>query len=475
MTIDSSWCTLKVDNTNMFALMCLHAHNGEEEHNITEQLVMDFLSELDIVYGINSIAIQSMLEHAMYDQYICIARGIPATRGEDGHYDFQKETEDMKKKPLINEDGTADYKNSLNLATINEGELLAVYIPPTKGKEGMDVYGNTVPPLGDGKDILPLRGRGIISDDDKINYYAEYTGHIVNDNGRLSIEKLYRVNGELNIEVGNIRFDGDVEIMGDVRSGLEIDAKGSIFIHGHVGACKLTAGVNIIVDKGIQGRGTCEISAGEDVVCKFVESCRITALHNIYADSVLNSSLIANNQVIITSKHGNVLSSEIYGMCGVTVKEAGNSAGTPTLLRAGLPREFYARTVELTQMIAEIDGKVEAFNHHLENLDKLAEEAKNIADPKQKSETEAKLSETRMQIIRARIVLTSNKNEYTEELTGLNEKIAADAANSIINVTGTVYDGVRIYIGTYPYIVTEAVKEVCFKLCAGEVIACPFE
>lgn len=459
MTVTCNWCTLKVDNNNMHALMCLNAHTNEEEHPLTEQLVLDFLKSLDIVYGINNIAINSLLESVPYEQYVCVAQGLAPTRGSDAHFDFKKSTQDMKKKPLILENGTADYKNSLNLATITEGELLAEYIPPTDGSEGMDICGNTLPSLGKGKDILPLRGRGIIPDSTNTKFFAEYSGHIVMDGPKIYIDKLYRVNGDLDIEIGNINFDGDVEVQGDVRSGLSIDAKGSIFIHGHVGACILKAGKNITIEKGIQGRGSCIIEASEDIACKFVESCNINAGGNIYADSVLNSTLIAQKQILVTSKNGNVISSEVYGMTGVIVKEAGNSAGVPTLLRAGLPREYYTRYSELNKLILESDEKTAAFNHHLELLE---ESGKDNPNPK--------IADTRMQIMRAKIVLSSKRNEYLEELDELSDKIKLDSQNSYINITGTIYEGVRIYIGTYPYLINEAVKEVTFKVSNNEVI-----
>lgn len=459
MTIESNWCTLKVSNDNLYALMCLHSNDNEEELSLTEQIVLDFLNSQDITYGISNVAIQSLLSTAMYEQYICVAKGTPALRGSDGYFKFEKDTQDMKMKPLINEDGTADYKNSLSLATISEGELLAVYIHPTKGSTGMDVYGREIASPGDGKDIKPLNGRGIIREPNSDYYYAQYSGHIIMDGSKISIDKLYRVDGDLNIEVGNIRFDGDVEIMGDVRSGLEINATGNIFIHGHVGACNLTAQKNITIEKGIQGRNSCVIDAGENVTCKFVESCTINAGQNIYADSVLSSTLTAKNQVLVTSKNGNVISSDIYGMSGVIVREAGNDAGAPTLLRAGMPREYYQRAIELNKMIQEVDSKTATFNHHLESIDKALSE---ITDPK--------LSDTRMQIVRAKIVLAKNRSEYMEELSELNQMLEKDSENSFINVTGTVYDGVRVYIGSSPYLVNNDYKEVSFRLHRNEVI-----
>lgn len=460
MDVSNSWCTLKVDNDGMHALFCLQVPEGEEEFTITEQVINDFLKQQNIIFGISSIAIQVLLNDTMYGQYVCVAMGKPATHGVDGHFEFAKDMQDMKKKPLIAEDGTADYKNSLNLATIKEGELLAEYIPATDGTSGVDIFGNDIPSLGKGKDLLPLRGRGIVSDEEKKKFYAEYSGHIVMEDTKIYIDKLYRVSGNLDIEVGNIVFDGDVEVMGDVRSGFSIDTTGSIFIHGHVGGCTLNAGGNITIEKGIQGRDICIITAKGDVACKFIERCKIYADGNIYADSVLNANLIAKNRVIVTSKSGNVIGSEVYGMTGVIVKEAGNCAGTHTLLRSGLPREEYAKAHELFLQINEIEEKINSFNHHLEVLE--------VSD--KDDETKDGM---RKKIMRAKIVLSSQKSKCMEELNVLNGRIVEDAHNSFVDVLDLVYEGVRIYIGNVPYIVTEQIREVSYYRNNTAIVCCP--
>jgi len=460
MNVDSNWCTLKVNKDGMYALMCLHACEGDEGHGITVQYVYDFLTDQGIVHGVNEIAVTSMVEQAMFEQYVCVAQGKPATRGEDGHYEFTKDTHDIKKHPLIQEDGSVDYKNSLNLAVISEGELLAKYVPPTSGEDGIDVYGNEIKSPGDGKDIMALRGKGITSDPDTKDLYAAYSGHIVMDGSNVSIDKLYRVSGDLDIEHGNIRFEGDVEVSGDVRSGLSIEAKGNIFIHGHVGASILTSGGNITIEKGIQGRDACEITAGGDVICKFIERARITSGGSVYADSVLNSSIQANEKVIVTSRAGNVISSEVYGMTGVEVKEAGNTAGAATLLRAGLPRDYYVRANDLTKEIQEIDAKLASFVQHM-----------NVINDPGSAMPEEKKNEMRTQIMRAKIVLTSQKKECTDELEELNKKIAGDSENSRVTIQGTIYAGVRIYLGMFPFLVTEPVREVTYTISNNDVIA----
>ena len=456
MNVDSNWCSVKVSEDNMYALMCLHNREEENENQISAEKIMEFLTEQGILYGVNENAVHTLAENAMYEQYICVAKGVPATKGKDGFYEFLKSTEDIKKKPVINQDGTADYKNSLNLAIINEGELLARYIPATQGTEGIDVFNNTVPSLGAGKDLVPLRGRGIVASEDNREFFAQYCGHIVMDGSQICIDKLFIVKGDLNIDVGNIRFDGDVEIMGDVRSGMEIVSGGDVFIHGHVGAARIRAGKNITIQKGIQGRGACEIYASGDVICKFVENCRIYAVHDVYADSILNAFVTAENNVYVTSKNGVIVSSEVYGMVGVTVKEAGNDVGAPTLLRSGLPREFYNEAAELSGKIQEINGKIDAFNKHLKNL--------------QNAGPSEKVAITKTKIMRAKIVLISKRNESMVRLNDLHDRISRDLTLSSIKVTGTAFSGVRIYIGTLPYLVNEPVKEVVYKVKGGEVL-----
>lgn len=449
MTKEFGWCTLKISNDNMYALVCLSENTNEEIPVYSEKMVLDILESANITNGINLIAIQSLIENMMYGQYLCVAKGSLPTKGNDGYFAFHKDVNDMKRKPLINQDGTADYKNSLCLAVIKQGEMLATYIPPTKGTTGIDIFGNIVPSLGDGKEVLPLRGRGITHDEEKVHYYAEYSGHIVMDNEKINIEKLYRVNGDLDLEVGNIQFDGDVEVSGDVRSGMSIDATGDIFIHGHVGGCKLSSQKNIIIDKGIQGRDICEITASLDIVCKFVESCTLKADQNIYADSILNSHVVAKNQVIVNSKNGNVIGGDTYGMAGVIVKSAGNEIGTPTILKAGLPREAYTRVNELKSLIKKNEEKTKTFNQHL----------KSITEPDMKT-----------QIMRAKIVLDSQIKEYSEELEELQSRIAADYDGSYVKVTGVVYNDVIIQISAYQHIVHESIKDIIYRVVGSEIM-----
>lgn len=461
MTIENNWCVLRIDDNSMMAFLGLKAPTGDEVCAITPELIVEFLNSHGIVYGINEAAIHSISECAQYGQYICAAAGKAPTKGADGYFKYEMSTEDMKKKPLITEDGTADYKNSLKLAIIHKDELLATYIPPEMGEDGTDIYGNFLLNLGPGKNLMPLRGKGIVADEEKTHFYAEYSGHIVMDGDRVTIEKLFTVSGNLGIEVGNVNFDGDVEVTGDVRSGMEINATGAIFIHGHVGACKITAGENITIDKGTQGHGNALIlSKKGDVACKFVEWCTIKAAGSIYADSVLNSILIAKEKVVVSSKYGNVVGGEIYGMRGVIVKEAGNDAGTSTLLRAGLPREEFIRSKELSKMIGEKTAKVEEFTTHLEKIEKLRPEELN-----------PRIVATKTKIIRARIVLTSDIKKHTDELAIIEARIQENPANTFVNVTGTIFEGVRIYLGSHPYLVNEAVKEVAYRL-VGENVIC---
>ena len=452
------------EEDDMKASLCIKKQTGPDAFEITVPLIEDFLKAQGVVKGLDKNAIEELSKTDRYEQFYVVAVGEPPTKGEDGYFEYTRNTQDITKKPLIKEDGTADYKNATTLAMIKEGELLATYIPPTDGKTGCDVFGNIRMSLGKGKPQLPLRGKGIVSDEDKTHFYAEHTGHIIMNGSHISIDKLYSLPGDLDIETGNIDFDGDVEVCGDARSGFDINASGNIYVHGHVGGCKLTAGGNITIGKGTQGHGDCFISAKGDVACRFVEWSDIRADGNIYADSVLNSTLVAKKQVIITSRTGNVIGGDVHGMTGLIVKEAGNDAATPTILRAGLPRQEFARASELGTLIKEANEKVTAIDA---NIKKLA------AIPKEKLTDQ--LTQMKTSLTRARIMTISQRDTYAKELEAINARIKENDANSYVNVLGIVYEGADIYIGTTHSIIRERMREISYRLRKGQVVGGPIE
>lgn len=456
--MENEWCILTIDDDKMNARMTLKVPSNNDNFFLTPFYVERFLKLQGISFGINEAAIELLINVVRYGNEIIVASGSPPVEGVDGYVDFHIPVEDSK-KPVINEDGSVDYLNSFKLAMVSENQVFATYVKPTAGKSGLNIFSEIVNATP-GKEAKHLKGNGFKFDEDTGEYTALYSGHIKHFGNHVSIENVYVVSGDLDIDKGNINFNGDVQIHGDVRSGLSINAEGSVFISGHVGACQIAAGKNITVCKGIQGRDKCIIAAGGDVVCKFVERCCITAKGNIYADSILDSQVTANNQVIVTSRMGILLGGVTTGKMGVTARTCGNETEALTVVCAGPSKEDINRMYELTEQYHRLTKEILQFEDKLEDIE--------IIPPEKRS---SKTEEIRTKLFRAKIVVSSQRKAVSDELTTLSAFINESIAVASVTITGVAYAGTRIRIGDAPLSVTESFKSVKYYCKNDEIIA----
>lgn len=455
--MERDWVVLKIDEHRMWASLAIKRPEGEETHSFTPEFITAYLKENGIKAGLNEEAIEALAHNVAYEQDVIVACGKPAVNGKDGSYSFLVDMEDLKSKPAIREDGSVDYYNSLKLAMVKENDLFAVYNPPTSGEFGYTIFSEMLTPVK-GRDIGALRGSGFTRSENGLEYRASYDGRIIRNENKITIEKLFRVKGDLNLEKGNINFNGDVEITGDVRSGLCIEAEGNVFIHGHVGSCRIKAGKDITIQKGVQGRNKCFIEAGGNVMCSFVERCTINAKGNIYADYILDSTVTAQNQVLLESKSGLVLGGVVTGILGVKVKEAGNDKETPTVIQAGNLSEDLNKAATLKAELIELNRKFEQLEKHIKTFEQ-------IDGSKLTKEIEA----TKTKMFRAKVVLKTDIRKKQDSLAIANARIT-QAKESIVHITKCCHLGVRITINGYHYLMTKEFSDIIFKVKREQVV-----
>ena len=449
--MEKDWVVLNIDKHHMWVSLTLKVPEGDENISFTSEFIHAYLKENGISSGINDAAINALVESVAYGQEVIVARGKEAINGRDGFYQYLIALEDAKSKPAVNSDGTVDYYNSLKLAMVEENELFAIYIPPTSGEYGYTVFSEMLPPVK-GKPAPRLKGKGFTVSEDGREYRASFAGRIYMNNDRVIVDKIYVIKGDLDIEHGNIKFNGDVEVTGDVRSGLKIDADGNIFVHGHVGSCQLNSGGNITIRKGVQGRDKCIITAKGDIAISFVERCTLSAEGNIYADSLLDCNVSSKQQIFVTAKKGVIVGGKVFAMHGIVAKNAGNEHDVATILQAGVIPEHIRQA-------NEIANQVKKYTSDMELLDKNLKVSDAIEGCKRTKQTEA----IRMKIIRAKVVVNTELKKLEDHLNYLNEQIERAKSEATVVITGTVYPGVRVSMGQELYIVQDACKDVIFK------------
>jgi len=238
----------------------------------TFEMIVRALKDKGIVACINEDRIREFINSPIYGVPVLVAEGIPPQNGKNGSLRYLVDIH-KDRKPVIMEDGTVNYKDINLIENITKDQKLVETIPPIPGKDGINVVGTVLKAL-DGKPAIIPRGRGVYTNPEGTELYAEIDGQLRIVDGKINVYSVYEVPADVDNSTGNIRFIGNVTVRGNVLSGFEIEAGGDIEVDGVVEAARLRAAGNIILKRGMVGGGKGELIAGGDIIAKFIENKR---------------------------------------------------------------------------------------------------------------------------------------------------------------------------------------------------------
>ncbi len=392
----------------------------------------------------------------IYDVAIEVSRGKEPVPGKDGHYVYHVATPEVEDAPRELEDGTVDYVKTATHTVVEEGDLLAEYVPATNGEYGYTVDNKMLPPKK-GKDLPMLKGKGFYHEDGK--YYAANHGMVEITERGFRVTNLLEVEGNVDINYGHIDFDGNVNIRGDVKSGMNVRAAGNIEIKGHVGNCQIEAGKNIIVHNGMQGKFSGKLVAGGNIECKFFENSQAVAKGNIVVRSVMNSQLEAEGKVTVEGKDAVVVGGSVHAVQGMELAEAGNDTEIETLLVAGALPDTLRRDRELVALITKVEGEVDL-------LDRSAKIMERMANTNITKET----NNRRMKIIQAKVIKSTELKKYQMEKMR-SEALIQSGKDANVVVQKVIFPGCRVEIAGVGIDVKQELKHVKFVLRDGNIEA----
>ena len=418
--------------------------------------LLGYLTSHGVKSGIREDMVREMIESDIYDVYKEVARGKEPVPGEDGHFVFHVKAVEETKTPKVLDDGSVEYVRTHTHTIVEEGALLAEYIPATNGQYGYTV-GNEMRKPARGKELPRLKGRGFRVDGTK--YYAAMHGKVEITEYGMQLSSLLEIKEDIDINYGHINFDGDVEIRGDVHSGMMVKASGNIDIRGHVGNCFIEAGKNITVQNGMQGKLSGKLKAGGNIYCKFFENAQAEAGGDIMAKSILNSKIEAKGKIKVEGKEALILGGSVWAVQGIEAMVIGNVMEVPTVVCVGCFTGSLTRRFELENLIKEKQ----------EELEKI-ERGIRIAEFKLKEEDTPKNREKRQKITQAKVIKNMELNECKVELARLEELISGGKGAQVI-VQRNIYPGCRVEIAGNRIEVKEQLKHVKFVLRDGNIEA----
>lgn len=135
------------------------------------------------------------------------------------------------------------------------GQPVAQITPADPGRRGQAVTGEQAPPPPVWQPRLVL-GRGVLASSDGRTAIAAVSGHpeVVVDEDRVyaAVFQELRIEGDLGRAAGDVVFQGDIWVSGDVRAAA-VRAAGSIEVGGRVTRGRLEAGGSIRIAGGVTG------------------------------------------------------------------------------------------------------------------------------------------------------------------------------------------------------------------------------
>ncbi len=195
--------------------------------------VMDALKKAGVKTGIREKEIKDYVENMDYVLPLLAAEGAKAVNGRDAFIEYKVRVDNKSVSFEEDESGKVDFKNLELLENVVVGQILAVKAPAEQGVPGRTVT-NRIIPARSGKDIKIQHGKGTMLSEDANELTAEINGQVVSKAGKISVEPIYIINGDVSLETGNIVFLGSVIISGSVLDNFEVKAAGNIEVRGTV-------------------------------------------------------------------------------------------------------------------------------------------------------------------------------------------------------------------------------------------------
>lgn len=404
----------------------------------SEMTLEDIISELkrnNIVHGYILKNIQIHVKARLYCTDILIAKAVKPIHGHDASIEYYFDTNALA-KPKLNEDGTVDFHQLGNISHVTKGERLAHLTPVDYGKPGKDVFGKVIPAKKVVNKILK-HGRNISLSEDKLDMFSDVSGHATLVDGTVYVSDVYEVPNNIDASTGDINYNGNVTIKGNVNTGYAVRATGDIVVEGVVEGATIIAGGDITLRLGVRGMFRAKLTANGNIVSRFLENCELVkADGTISTDAILHSEVCAKGDIIVKGKRGLISGGKIISGTSIFAKTVGSGMDTQTLLEVGVDPDRMERYTFLEKEVEERTKSVEEFKKLFESFQRKVKAGVKMDNEKLKKIQDAK------------IVYAENDafiKEAKEEMGTILTEID-NAKSGRIEVTGTTRSGVTVVI-----------------------------
>jgi uncharacterized protein (DUF342 family) len=393
------------------------------------------LKNQGVVFGFLDTEIENLVDSPVYSERVVVAQGARAANGNDARIQYFFDTQ-MKIRPKEIA-GRVDFKELNAIRNVLKGEELAKKEPLQKGVPGRTVTGRVLP-AKDGRDVAFELGNNVLLSKDGLRVVSGADGQVMILQGKITVETVMIIPGDVDNSVGNINFLGSILVKGSVADGFTVKAVGNIEVLGNVGKAFLETHADIIVHQGINGGGEGRVDAGQNIFSKFIQNATAEAgLFVIVSDGILHSRVIAGQKILCKGKRAKIVGGYLRATEEINASSFGAIGSGETVLEVGIDPSVKDEMEKLNEQTEEANKNFSQVNLNLQSLLKQ-ERAIKILTPEKaalKKDLTAKAAQFKAQLAKVSAQLEKRRQEVEELQT-----------SGKISSSGLVYPGARVII-----------------------------
>ena len=435
--------TITLDDDLLGANLTLKPPHGGRA--VQTDAVLASLREHGIIYGVRQAALDAALT-AGHCEALCIARGDAPVQGTPGRFESML-VDPLQQRSDAGTQEDLNYNDLCHLLLVRAGALLMRRIAPVQGTNGTNIKGTAIAanPISDIAFAAGLEGAAPDPDHPDLLLATQAGQPVILPNG-IYVNNMLEV-ANLDLNTGNIAFEGTIRIQGDVKAGMQLKVSGDVIVNGTVEAAEIIAGGNVVVNGGIIGVGnprpgaktlpanTARIQCQGSVRALFMEHARIEAGDSIHiASHARRCELYARNAVLVGkpgTKNSHIAGGTVQATRLVRVPTLGAAAGMHTSVHVGSDPYLVQEIAAQEQRLQDKLGQVEKMRQLLAYLKQNPQKSAGGAGEKVQAAFK-QLSTEIYQLVEEKAEIAA-KQKLTE--------------HSKIEVSHAIYEGVELRIG----------------------------
>lgn len=339
------------------------------------------IAEAGIVNGLTAESVRSAVEKCRSGEAVSgalIAMGKSPKNAGEMKLKFMVEIAGDR-AVSINDKGQADYRKQNRISSVKEGEIIAeIQVIEGNSEDGFDVLGNSLA----AKQLTPLNlevGANIREEKDEKGdtfLIAEKAGRLIYEKNRLEVHENLFIKGDVDFSTGNIKFSGDVNVKGNVRSGFFVMAGGNINIGMNSEMSLLSSDKSIAVAQGIKGGGKAILRSKESIQLSFAERATLLAVNDITSKNAIFSCKVkCNGRLRLISEKGYLVGGVIQAREGVDAQNIGSISGSRT-------RVSFGQDYLIADRIETEEKEIEKIKNRLIKIDPEMRQAEKALESK---------------------------------------------------------------------------------------------